>query len=104
MNIKTLITIILILITTKINAVVIDKESRKQLLSIDNQYSRKVGQIEAWNNANPEYRGSCTATNLNRRFIITNCENFFFFFFCNILQNIILGYISISNYIRFFFK
>lgn len=74
MNIKTLITIILILITTKINAVVIDKESRKQLLSIDNQYSRKVGQIEAWNNANPEYRGSCTATNLNRRFIITSAH------------------------------
>jgi len=74
MDIKTLITIILILITTKLNAVVINEDSREQILSIDNQYSRKVGQIEVWNNDNPEKGGVCTATNLNRRFIITSAH------------------------------
>ena len=74
MDIKTLITIILILITTKLNAVVINEDSREQILSIDNQYSRKVGQIEVWNNDNPEKGAVCTATNLNRRFIITSAH------------------------------
>lgn len=74
MNLKILLITILILLTTKINAVVIENESRKQLLNVDNQYSRKVGQIEVWNNDNPEYRSYCTATNLNRRFIITSAH------------------------------
>jgi V8-like Glu-specific endopeptidase len=74
MNYKKIILIIMfILINNSLFSVVIGEDSRKQIDKIENQYARKVGQIEVWNN-NENYRGYCTATNLNRKYIITSAH------------------------------
>ena len=66
--------IVLSLISLQLNAVIIGKDTRNQIKTIENQYAKKVGQIEAWNNNNPKRRGLCTATNLNRKYIITSAH------------------------------
>lgn len=71
---KIIILIILSLYSLSMNAVVIEKESRIQITSIENQYAKKVGQIEVWNNDNPQKRSACTATNLNKKYIITSAH------------------------------